>query len=145
MKSIFTLILALNLVLAGCAMQNKDQIEEWKEEVRQTEKAFASMVAEKGLHQAFVAFASDDAVLLRGDKLIKGKAAIDSLYTGYDFKGLEWTPDHIDIAESGDLAYTYGQYTQTYTDKDGSERQSTGVFHTVWKRQKDGSWKYVWD
>ena len=124
-------------------MHNK--IDQWKEEIRQTEKAFADMVAEEGLHKAFVTFAADDAVLLRNDKLFMGKAAIDSLYAGYDSKGLTWSPEHIEVAASGDLAYTYGYYTNTYTDEDGNEQQSTGVFHSVWKRQKDGSWKYVWD
>jgi ketosteroid isomerase-like protein len=27
----------------------------------------------------------------------------------------------------------------------GEVGEYQGVFHTVWKRQPDGTWKYVWD
>jgi ketosteroid isomerase-like protein len=51
----------------------------------------------------------------------------------------------VDVAASGDLAYTYGQYTISSKDENGKEITKSGVFHTVWKQQSDGSWKYVWD
>lgn len=143
MKNSLLLILMIGLLISGCNMQNKIDI--WKEEIRQTEKAFAEMVAKDGLHKAFTHFAADDAVLMRNEKLIVGKTAIDAYYDGVDATGLAWAPDHIDVAASGELAYTYGHYTYTYQDKEGKTQQSTGIFHTVWKRQTDGSWKYVWD
>ena len=58
---------------------------------------------------------------------------------------LEWLPDFIDVAKSGDLAYTYGKYTFSSKDTTGAIVKSDGVFHTVWKRQSDGTWKFVWD
>lgn len=58
---------------------------------------------------------------------------------------LQWSPNFIDVAESGDLGYTYGTYTFTYRDTSGVIRESRGIFHTVWKRQPDGSWRFVWD
>jgi ketosteroid isomerase-like protein len=30
-------------------------------------------------------------------------------------------------------------------DSVGNKKDFKGIFHTVWKKQKDGSWKYVWD
>jgi ketosteroid isomerase-like protein len=126
-------------------MKTVQQRVKWKKEILETERAFAEMVANEGLHKAFTTFAADDAVLLRNNELIAGKEAIDTFYEGHDSKGLSWIPDQIDVAVSGDLAYTYGHYTYTYTDKDGNPQESTGVFHTVWKRQRDGKWKYVWD
>ncbi len=123
----------------------KNDSEKWIREIRETEARFARMAAGEGLHKAFVAFAADDAVLLRNGRLIVGKDAIGDFYHDRDSKGLAWAPERIEVSASGDLSYTYGHYTFTYLDKNGDPAKNTGIFHTVWKRQPDGSWKYVWD
>ena len=46
---------------------------------------------------------------------------------------------------SRDLGYTYGHYTFSYIDSGGNKIENKGVFHTVWKRQSDGTWRFVWD
>ncbi len=120
-------------------------IDKWKQEIIETEKNFADMLKNEGIHKAFVSYAADDAVLMRDNELIIGKNNIDIFYNNQITTGLSWTPDYIDVAKSGDLAYTYGKYIYTYTDSDGKLLESSGVFHTVWKRQSDGNWKYVWD
>ena len=44
------------------------------------------------------------------------------------------------------MAYTYGNYEMKYLAENESEiQESRGIFHTVWKKQKDGTWKYVYD
>ncbi|MBK7030961.1 MAG: hypothetical protein IPH45_17925 [Bacteroidales bacterium] len=43
------------------------------------------------------------------------------------------------------MAYTYGKYTWKINNGNGDTTVYKGVFHTVWKKQGDGSWKYVWD
>ena len=58
---------------------------------------------------------------------------------------LSWEPEHIEVAASGDLAYTYGPYTFNWTDDAGSAQKATGIFHTVWRKEADGQWRYVWD
>lgn len=118
-----------------------------KQEVFETEKAFAEMAAKSGIAEAFVSFADDDAVLLRNNKLIKGKNAIRAYFEENDLTGtkLVWVPDFVDVATSNDLAYTFGSYTFTSNDENGKSVSKTGFFHTVWKRQKNGSWKFVWD
>jgi len=104
---------------------------------------------EEGIPKAFLTFAADDAVLMRNNELISGKQDL-SLYFANQAEApenekLSWEPDFVDVSASGDLAYTYGQFTYSYTDSLGSAVESTGVFHTVWKRQSDGSWRFVWD
>jgi ketosteroid isomerase-like protein len=56
---------------------------------------------------------------------------------------LTWSPDFIDVSASGDMAYTYGKYNYTTTDSLGNVSEIEGIFHTVWKRQADGNWKFV--
>lgn len=133
------------LLLTSCGTESeKDSTEKWKQEIRQAEEDFANMAAAKGIHDAFINFAAEDAVLKRGS-LVIGKKAIDKHLEKSTSKNLSWSPDFIDVSASGDLGYTYGKYVYKYTDSIGNPLEDTGIFHTVWKRQADGSWKFVWD
>lgn len=134
------------LFVFACKQDNLEaKKEQWKQEILKTEIEFAELVKEKGLHEAFVTFADEDAVLMRNNSLIIGKKGIDERYSNFNSKNLEWKPDFIDVSNSGDLAYTYGMYNFKFKDSIGNDIIDTGVFHTVWKRQIDGSWKFVWD
>jgi ketosteroid isomerase-like protein len=118
------------------------------EEIRKTEQQFAQKAADSGIEEAFLIFAASDAVLNRDDQLIHGKDAIAAYFKKHPFppgSSLEWKPDFIDVSTSGDMAYTYGRYTYRYSDTEGNIQQKQGVFHTVWKKQKNGKWKFVWD
>lgn len=120
--------------------------EKLKSELFAVEKEFCAMAQSEGVEKAFVYFAADSAVVLRRSQLLKGKEAIRKQYETFPPKAkLEWAPDFADVSVSGDLGYTYGKYTLTSTDSIGNITQSGGIFHTVWKRQPDGQWRFVWD
>jgi uncharacterized protein (TIGR02246 family) len=54
--------------------------------------------------------------------------------------------DKIDVAASGDMAYSRGHYTEKYTDKKtGKVMTDKGSYLSVYKKQSDGSWKMVED
>lgn len=145
MKNLFSLT-ALLLIFYSCETHHsKELTEQWKQEIRESEANFAAMLKEKGMHDAFVAFAAEDAVIMRNNTVIVGKKAIDLHFKNANTKSLTWTPEFIEVSSSGDLGYTYGLYQYTYKDSLGIEQIDIGIFHTVWKRQDDGSWKYVWD
>jgi ketosteroid isomerase-like protein len=117
-------------------------------EIRSMEASFCADLKAKGAAWAFHAYAAPDAVIKRdNDSLIKGPEAIRNYYSSEVYKQAvaEWKPDFVDVSADGTLAYTYGKYTWTMKDKTGNKVQFSGVFHTVWKKQPDGSWKYVWD
>ena len=96
---------------------------------------------------AFLHFAAEDAVLERNEKLIRGKSAIASYLKNMTIQdvSIQWTPEFVDVSDAGDMAYTYGTYHFSGKDMLVGEIKSSGTFHTVWKRQSDGSWKYVYD
>ena len=132
----------------GCSVPQIDKTK-LKSEIEQAEADFNKIVAEQGLAEAFTFFADSSAVIKRkNDSLIFGKAGINNFYSSSRSKTkttLEWKPDFIDVSESGELGYTYGKYTFAVYDSLGNKTDHHGIFHTVWKKQKDGSWKYVWD
>jgi len=129
-------------------MENKTKaVETYKSEILETEHAFAEMVKKEGLKKAFLTYADDNAVLNRNNSIIKGKYEIEKYFdnqTLQDVK-LEWKPNFIEVSESGDLAYTYGNYKFEAKETSGQIIKSNGIFHTVWKKQEDGKWLFVWD
>ena len=137
------------ITIIACNNNSNQVIESSKKEILQTEKAFNDLARQEGIAAAFLHYAADNAVLLRSNRLIIGKEAIKSSFNNRSTKNqdisLTWEPDFVDIAASGDLGYTYGKYIYTITDSMGVARSDTGIFHTVWKRQKDGQWRFVWD
>jgi ketosteroid isomerase-like protein len=58
---------------------------------------------------------------------------------------LTWKPLMADVAASGDLGYTHGRYRFARLDSTGDSIFIDGYYVTVWKRQDDGSWKFVMD
>lgn len=136
----------LFLVICSCSTKEKQEDTELiKQQIIETENNFVKALQENGLHDAFVAFADDSAILIRGAQLIKGKNAIDVHYKNQHTKDLTWKVDFVEVSKSGDLGYTYGEYIYSYQDSIGNEQKERGVFNTIWKLQNDGSWKYVKD
>ncbi len=139
-------IISLFFFCFGCHHSKTE--DELKKEIFQTEKAFERMTSERSIPEAFHFFADENAVIKReNDTLVIGKENIRIYYENKNLKNatVNWTPDFIEISKSGDIAYTYGKYTWSIKDADGNTEEFKGIFHTVWKKQKDGSWKYVWD
>ncbi|WP_183114754.1 YybH family protein [Flagellimonas pelagia] len=127
---------------------NISMLESWKREILATEKAFSELSEKEGVAKAFETYCANDVVMMRNNKLVKGKDGLKAYFShqtsSSNFK-LSWKPDFVDVSSSGDLGYTYGKYQLTYKDSTGAQVQNTGIFHTVWKRQPDQSWKFVWD
>lgn len=136
------------LLISGCNIKTEEhRLGLLKNEILKVEKSFAELAITDGVENAFLTYAADDAILNRNNTLLKGKDAIGAYFKNETLKDvkLEWAPDFVDVSLTGDMAYTYGRYKLSAIDTEGKEVLSEGNFHTVWKRQKDGSWKYVWD
>lgn len=147
MKNAYRVLLLLAACWQCTTQNSPPDLEQVKTEIRQAEKAFNDMAASEGVPAAFLAFAAEDAVLNRNNQIIKGKEAMRAYFDASPLKNvsLTWAPDFVDVAASGDMAYTYGKFQFSAVDSTGQELQSAGIFHTVWKKQADGSWKFVYD
>lgn len=147
LKAVF-FIFIIALGFPACTSQETNQKSQAAAEIAAAEKAFEKMAAEKGIATAFWFFADTAAVIKRGnDSLIKGKEGIRNFYSApyFNTARVKWSPDFVEASGSGDMGYTFGRYEWSSTDSLGAVHTSTGIFHTVWKKQKDGSWRYTWD
>jgi len=101
---------------------------------------FAAMSVSQGAKPAFLAFAAEDAISFGGGpQLNRGRAAIGAAFDGFPSGAvLAWSPVGAAIAESGDLGCTIGEATI-------ESLHQYSKYLTIWKRQKDGSWKFVAD
>ncbi len=117
-----------------------------KEEARlfQTEVDFAKLSELKGPAAAFAAYFAEDSVLLphNGHPVTGRDAIVKYLGEGYT---LVWKPLRAEVSKSGDMGYTYGTAETRFTDKDGKPQIRYGKYMTVWKKQRDGTWKVILD
>jgi ketosteroid isomerase-like protein len=117
------------------------------EMLKQLEGEFMKAAAEKG-SQGYMSYYADDAVEVpNGAPLIEGKVNIAKGMDFLDDKNhrLTWTPVGGDMSASGDLGYTYGTFEFRSIGKDGKPSVDYGKYTSIWKLQKDGSWKVVLD
>ena len=126
------------IIISSCSVSSV-------EEILNADREFSDRSLEVGMKKAFLEFADDTAVILQAYAMpIHGKHAIMKSYQAFSDEGfvLTWEPIAGDISSSGDLGYTYGLYTMK-VKADSSERR--GKYVTIWKKQADGSWKFVLD
>jgi ketosteroid isomerase-like protein len=148
-----TFLLTLITVLTVAAISSSDHPYAMASEkptadtLRRLEADFMKAAAEHG-SQGYLSYYADDAVEVpNGSPIIQGKVNIAKGMGFLDQKDnhLTWTPVGADISASGDLGYTYGTFEFRSKDKDGKEIVDHGKYTSIWKKQKDGSWKVVLD
>lgn len=110
----------------------------------QLEADFAHSVAEHG-QAAFASYFAEDGVELENGGGIKTRDDMRKEPAWPEGTSLAWTPLKADMAAAGDLGYTYGNYVFKSKNKEGKIVSSYGKYMSVWKKQKDGSWKVAVD
>lgn len=117
-----------------------------KQELLEADRAFSALSVEKGMREAFGTYMTDDVVIYRGGlPPVEGRASALPLYPDNPEIMLRWEPWFVDIAQSGDLGYTLGSYRLRVPDDNGGMQESTGSYVSIWRKQSDGSWKFVFD
>ncbi len=140
----------VSMLFIACNRHSEQNIVETsKNEILSTERKFSEMSEKEGISKAFLFYAAEDVVLMRGNKLLKGKKSLRSYFeenkkSKYEIS-LTWKPDFVEVSSSGDLGYTYGKYIFRSSDSLGVVTSEEGIFHTVWKKQENGDWRFVWD
>jgi ketosteroid isomerase-like protein len=137
--------LSIGISILICCCQTKD-VEKEKQVMMNTDIEFSNMSVEKGMIVAFLSYAADNGVMLRNNGYpIVGK---DSISKGLQSRPdssfiLTWSPLFAEISASCDLGYTYGTFKLEL--KDSVHTINDGTYLTIWKKQTDGTWKWVLD
>jgi ketosteroid isomerase-like protein len=110
------------------------------------EAHFAKDVKERGGAAFADWFAEDGVALNNGQAPVIGRVAIVKS-ANWDPKvyQLTWTPTDAQMGPSGDMGYTWGHFEGRSKDAAGNPVTTSGRYMTVWRREKDGSWKVVLD
>jgi ketosteroid isomerase-like protein len=100
------------------------------------ERAFAAGTAARGWNAGVRGSADGDAIVLS-----PGPVNALSTLSGEAEEGgspLQWWPAYAGIARSGDLGFTTGPFHLR-------DRGYIGNYFTVWRKQPDGAWKWIFD
>jgi ketosteroid isomerase-like protein len=151
MKS-FSLVLATTFLILLIAVPHTYPVASASEPMtadglRKLEADFMHATTTHG-SQGYLSYYADDAVEVpNGSSILQGKIEIAKTMGFLDDKDnhLTWAPVGADISASGDLGYTYGTYEFRTKDKDGNLVVAHGKYTSIWKKQKDGSWKIALD
>ncbi len=140
--SFFTLLI---IGLISCEYFKKEKpksIFADKINMMEADRAFSKFSEKTGMKNAFLEFIDSNGVLLRPNNLpLVGANAIDYLIQQNDTSFiLKWEPQYGEVAQSGDLGYTYGIYALKPNEKD---TVIYGTYVSIWKKETSGKWKYV--
>jgi len=139
-------LLAL-LVLPGPGGGAREQLPDPLLEMVNTERAFAALGAEKGVHDSFWEYFGEEGISFQPHPVKfrenARKHPPPNPAPPRQHK-LEWWPVYGDIAESGDLGYNTGPTLVTALAPPHAVR-GHGFFFSVWKKQPDGTWRVAVD
>lgn len=115
------------------------------QEMVKTEQAFSRMAAEKNTRDAFMAYIADDGLLFRNGAVNGKKWMLEHPSPPTDKRPLlAWQPAFAGMAAAGDMGFTTGPW-EAKPDINDEKPSGYGHFVTVWKKQPDGTWKFVVD
>jgi ketosteroid isomerase-like protein len=144
MKSTWIGMFVASLLVVQATAQNLTRIQE---AVRSHDQEWARFFDAKDLDKATNAFADDGVLLPQNQPSAVGHEAIRKNLEGlFSLPNLKvgWTPVRIVVSKSGDIGYTSGAYNISFTNG-GKTVNDTGKYLTIWKAQKDGTWKVAVD
>lgn len=104
-------------------------------EIEKAERAFAADGLALGIRDSFLKHMADDAIVFRPGP-VSAKALYEKRPSNKAVK-LEWWPRKVVIARSGDLGLSVGPAFVN--------GQPSGYYATIWRKQPDGQWKWVYD
>ena len=134
------LILQAAVSLVWCSVAVAHAQANLTDQVRSAENAFAKSMADRD-PAAFASLIGDEAVFFGNQSVMRGRDAVVAGWKRY-FEGtpapFSWKPTEVEVLQSGTLAMTSGPVF----DPQG---RRIGTFNSIWQRQKDGSWKVIFD
>ena len=134
----------ITITLFSC----KNNTTETTQQLINADKKWCERASQIGFSRSRVEYAdSNQLTLLDGDMPLIGIKEAEKFAASHPDTSfsITWKPVRAELATSGDMGYTFGGWTVKTKKKDGTDTTFYGDYLTVWKKQADGSWKYVAD
>jgi ketosteroid isomerase-like protein len=146
-RCMFAVILFAFLPTAAPAWGQAPDLENEAAAVKAADRAFAEAVKLRD-RELFASFIAENATFLGGG-LTEGRDAIVVDWGIFFVAGgpatITWEPHTVEVAASGDMAYTLGDFEIRAVGPNGQWQRSTGTYVSIWRKDPDGSWKVVVD
>ena len=117
-------------------------------QIMKADADFAQAVAAKD-RARFLSFVADVTTFNGGSPSeLHGRDAVMKEWNDFftpDGPTLSWTPTRGEVIGAGDLGYTTGRSLFRGKGPDGKSVERPGEYLTVWRKQRDGSWKVIFD
>jgi ketosteroid isomerase-like protein len=133
----------VSVLLAACAdapPQTVTDPDALEPEVADTERAFAKTMADRDF-AAFNSFLSSEAIFFSGSEPRRGKQAVAAVWQRFYRQPeapFSWTPDKVQVLDSGKLALSTGPVR----DRNG---KLIGRFTSIWRLEAPHTWRIVFD
>ena len=116
--------------------------------VADTDHAWETVFAAKDIDKA-VSFVDPDGSMFPPNSAIATghdqiRALIGGIFSLPELK-FAWHATSVDVARSGELAFTSGVYEMSFKGPDGKTVNDKGKYVTVWHTGKDGQWLAIRD
>ncbi|MCW8873263.1 YybH family protein [Pseudomonadota bacterium] len=130
----------LTLLMTCSAAAQEPNLEQLRQQVENTERAFAKSMADRD-HDAFTSFLSGETVFFSGDTPLRGKQQVADTWKPY-FDGpdapFSWEPELVVVLDSGTLALSSGPVRNP-------SGQRVATFNSIWRLEPSGQWRIVFD
>lgn len=138
--------LIILVFIVSCTKQEDSKV--LVDEVLTADRNFSTMSSEKGIAAAFLHYADERVIKPQpGKQPVVGKYELMQFYKNNPVDStvkLTWEP--LRGEASGILGYTFGSYTLKRKTADGlRDTVLYGNYVSIWKKKKDGSWRYIID
>lgn len=129
-------------LFASCAIKKQDLRSAAEKEIIETDLAMSQLSTNIGFYKSLLLYAEDSVIIPKAGILpMVGKKEVASAWLlKQDFTTLTWKPFRAEASQSGDLGYSFGY--ATFVGKDTTTYTN---YCTIWKKQTDGKWKFVYD
>jgi uncharacterized protein (TIGR02246 family) len=140
---------ALAMALAACNQAMPDTRDADAKALRDDETQWNQDWASKDVEKLIGHYADNAVLMAPGMPSSGGKDAIRKtlqMFLSDPAVSLKFQAARVEVAKSGDIAYTQGSYTLTMTDPNTKQvANDHGSYVTTYAKQADGRWKAVAD
>ncbi|HVF41653.1 MAG TPA: DUF4440 domain-containing protein [Pyrinomonadaceae bacterium] len=139
----FVVIVCGLLALTVAALPQGEKLPPALASLVESERAFARRCVEVGVRDSFIEFFAEDGVNFMPAPTKTREAFMKRPAQTARTATLNWRPAYADVSLAGDLGYTTGPVV--LTDNAGKNPPRYSYYFSVWRKQRDGSWKVELD